>query len=154
MPIEIASYRFKEQYHNHRCPSCKRVLSESNHVCGKISGDHVFRCLTCLSGYWRRFGDSFMDTYLTEPQFDRLKELAPDQASIELDQRDMERARKQAMIATAVASELEQRPQRVVTPEEIRRIKLEQEQVRDETEVITYEEAEAEMAKIRKEEEI
>lgn len=152
MPLEIITRKVKEQHHYHKCPTCKQVKLEPNTVCKMSAGDHVFRCIGCLSGFWRRFGDAFMDTYLNEDQFECLMQLAPDETSATLDQRDKLRAEKE--IAEAVAKALSAPPpeQHVITPDEIKAEQLKQEQLRDEATVVKYEEVRDEIEEMNKEE--
>lgn len=155
MAIEIASYRFKEQWHQHKCPSCKQVKYEPNTVCAITAGDHVYRCLTCLSGFWRRFGDTFMDAYLNEDEFGRLKDLAPDAKSEMLDELDQFKRDMQVEQAVKNAEKKIVKPEQIVSPEEAARIKKERhDELIDTADRITEEELMHEIAELAKEEEI
>ena len=147
--IELVSPRLKVEWHAHKCPNCKQVKREPNTVCGRSSGDHVYRCLNCLSGFWRRFGDAFMDAYLDEDEFTRLKAIAPDRVSEDLDERDKARLKKE-MVEAAV--EQSSKVQLEVDPQaEAKAQKEAHDQLIDEADRLTQDEVIAEMEKIKKE---
>lgn len=152
--IEIISRRFKEDWHAHKCPRCKKISCEPNTVCGKTSGDHVFICLICLQDYRLRLGtDMLLDSYLDQNQLGHLQEVAPDEKSDVLDQLDAFRRQKQLEVLAERAKAIP--PAAPVTPQQQAAATHEEiEKLREEADVITYDEVVAETERLKKEEEI
>lgn len=154
MPIEIVSYRFKRQFHLHKCPLCRRVLREPNEICGKISGDHVYPCLNCLQDQRRRFSDDILDVWLGPEEIDRLHHVVPDQVSDYLDLRDAARREEQLK---AVEKHKAENPEAFRPKTQDQRAKETHEkidQLRETATVVLEDEWQAELKKIKEDEKI
>lgn len=154
MPIEIISRRRAfSQWHLHKCPSCKKIKREQNEIC-QFHRDHVFMCVTCLQDHRLRFGtDLLLDIYMDAYQLQCFQQMAPDQKSNELDQRDQERALAQLAEAAKLAKDRPPTPPK--TPEQRQaetHETLDELVEKGEVEKITQDEAMAELDKIKKEE--
>jgi hypothetical protein len=152
--IELISKKIREEQHYHKCPVCKLVKLESNHVCGLSSGAHVFACVTCMQDVRLRLGtDILIDTYLDAMQAKRFQELAPDQHSVELDERDKDRAATINKLADQGLGPLKRAKPVELHPEQVKQIKKEQtEHLMDTATRMTQDEAMAELEKIEKKE--
>lgn len=123
-------------------------------VCAKTSGPHVFICINCLQDYRLRLGtDVLLDSYLEQNQLNRLQDYAPDEKSDVLDQLDAYRRQKQLEVLAERAKALP--PVAPVTPQQQAAATHEEiEKLREEADVITYDEVVAETERLKKEEEI
>ena len=150
--IEIISKRIKIQYHNHLCPICRKVRWEPNEVCGKVSGDHKFACVLCLQDHRLRFGsDLLLDVYLDQMQLQRFQQMAPDRKSADLDQRDIDRALKQQAEAVKLTQDLppaEERHSFPIAGDSPEKAKEKMDQLMEEADKITEEEAREEIKKL------
>jgi pyruvate-formate lyase len=154
MPIEIVSYRFKRQFHQHRCPICNQVRREPNDVCAKVTGDHVYPDMLCLQDQRRRFSDDILDAYIGERDIERLHHVVPDQLSDYLDLRDAERRREQARELARQAKENPEAFRPKSTQERKQEAHDTLERLREDATVITEEEAREELKKIAEKEKI
>ena len=152
--IEIISKKIKSEWHLHKCPRCKKVKREPNEVCTKVSGDHVFICLDCMQDYRLRLGtDVLLDAYLEQYQLDRLQHFAPDEKANVLDLLDAYRRDQQ--LAELAEKARNMGPVKPPTPAEKAQAKHEAlDKMRDEAEVLTYDEVVAETEKIKEQERI
>lgn len=152
--IEIFTPRWRSQKHIHKCPICKKLREEPNDVCRKETTDaHIYPCLGCLSDYRRRFGafsDELLDGYFeNEAQKSLIAHVVPDHVSDDLDLRDAENRRVQAL---QVDTRKEKpAPVKLPTAQELKDFR---EQLLDEADRVGEEELMYEWEKIQKDEKL
>jgi len=154
MPLEIVSYRFKREHHQHKCPMCKKTVIEPNDVCAKVSGDHIYPCIPCLGDQRRRFSDLVLDAYLEPDEMERFKNLSPDHVSDDLDDRDEARRRDQI---EELDKKVQENPEayRQRTPEELAQEKHAAiEEMKELATILTEDEIMEEVEKIKEDEKI
>ena len=155
--IELISRRIKANWHLHRCPRCKKIKREPSDTCNR-SSDHVFACIECLQDIRLRFGtDLLLDIYLDQNQLNRFQQMAPDQKSTDLDQRDIDRALKQQAEAVRLAKDLPPAPERHKFPvdgDPPEKVEEKMEKLMDEATRVEEEEVIEEIKKMKEEEKI